>query len=99
MKTTATLYGTPEQEVKAKIDFEYYQIKKWFGEASTIFVNFCKVETPLFFSPSDLKMDLEIAIAEAFGERPENIRLECEVEYSVKPAVELPVYETEFLFI
>lgn len=99
MKTTATIYGAPEQEVRVSIDYEGYGIKKFFGEASTFFVNFCKIETPLFFSPSDLKMDLEMAIAEAVGQDPNDIRLECEVEYMVKPAIELPVYETEFLFI
>lgn len=100
MKATAAIFGTEEQKQVVKFEYEYYPVSKWFSDDRMIFVNFCKIKESLAFSPSDIKTDLEIAIAEAIGERPQDIRFECEVEYSVKPVRIIEVsYTTEMLFV
>lgn len=102
MKTIALIYGTTEQEQTVRIEFEYIPVRKWFGDASTIFVNFCHVMDSLNFKPSDIITDVEVAIAQAIGEKPQDIRIECEVKHSVKPVTVIqisPSYETEMLFI
>lgn len=101
MKTTALIYGTPEQEQTVKVDFEGYHIDKWFGDRSNYFVTRLRVIDTLDFRPSDAKSDLEISIAEALGMEPNDIRIECDIFYSYKPVVVpiIPSYETEMLFI
>jgi hypothetical protein len=99
--TTANISGTPEQFQSAKIEVEFYKITKWFSEECTVFVTFCKVIDSLVFTPSNLNEDLEIAIAEALGEHPNDIRIECEVEFTVKPRkiITEKKYDTVMLFI
>lgn len=83
MTATAKVFGSsPEIVQNVTIQFEYYTVQKWFGDRSTVFVNFCKIEEQLHFRPTDLDIDLGIAIAEKLGERPEDIRIECDLLYS-----------------
>lgn len=86
MKTKATIYGTPEQIQNANIEFELYKVGKWFGNDCFVYVNSCKVIEPLLFTPSYLQDDLEIAIAKALRCSPNDIRMDCDAEYSVRPA-------------
>ena len=103
MKCTATIYGTPEQEQSVQLEFEHRSIGKWFSnERSTVFISWCRIKEALKFTPSDIFEDVSVAVAEALGERPEDIRIECDVEHSVKPALPMivePLYELEMLFI
>jgi hypothetical protein len=101
MKTTALIYGTPEQEQTVKIYFEGYHIRKFFGD-ETYFCNSLKVLDSLNFRPSDINQDLTIAIADALGMEPNDIRLDVDVKFTVKPLAVVPIvtsYETEMLFI
>lgn len=102
MKTTALIYGTPEQEQSVRIDFEGYSIGDWFGDNCTYFVNYLKVLDPLNFRPSDINQDLTIAIAEALGMEPNDIRIDAEVKFKVKPLDVVPIqhtYDNLILFI
>jgi hypothetical protein len=101
MKITSLVFGTEKQKQQVIIDFEYRPFQKWFGDDSTIFVNFCHVMDALNFRPTDLEGDLSIAIAEALGEHPKDIKFECNVKHSVRPVMilHIPSYETEMLFI
>jgi hypothetical protein len=87
-KTTrhlATIYGN-EEDIKQEVEFtfEYYAVRKWFGERSTIFITSIEVLTPLNIESSDLQTDLEVRIAEILGERPEDIRTECLIEFKLQ---------------
>jgi hypothetical protein len=83
MTTTSKVYGsTPEVMQDVSIEFEYYRITKWFGEGCTVFVNYCKIKEQLYFKPTDLQVDLGLSIANALGEEPEDIRIECDVLYT-----------------
>lgn len=101
MKTTALIYGTPEQEQTVAIEFEGYEIRKFFGN-ETYFCNYLKVLQPLNFRPSDICQDLTIAIAEALGMDPNDIRIDAEVKFTVKPLDVVPIqhtYDNLILFI
>jgi hypothetical protein len=101
MKTTALIYGTPEQEQTLRIEFEGYSIRKFFGD-ETYFCKYLKVLDSLNFRPSDINQDLTIAIADAVGMEPNDIRLDVDVKFTVKPLAVIPIktsYETEMLFI
>jgi hypothetical protein len=91
MKATALIFGTPAQEQTIKFEFEFIPVRKWFGERSTFFVNYIKIKDSLNFRPSDLKTDLEYAIAQALGEDETDIRIECEIEHRVV----IPILATE----
>jgi hypothetical protein len=101
MKTTALIYGTPEQEQTVQIEFEGYHVDKWFGDRSNFFVTYLKVLDDVNFQPSDVKCDLEIAIAEAMGMEVNDVKIECDIFYVFYPVITplLPSYETEMLFI
>lgn len=79
MTTTAKVFGTPDQEKEVQVEFEHYPVKKFFGVNSFYIINFCEVKTPLEFKPSDLKLDLEISIAEHLGVEPNDVRIDCEI--------------------
>lgn len=84
MKTTATIFAGPDQSQEVTVLFEGYKIRKWFGlERSTVFINLCEIVEPLDFMPSDIQTDIECAIAESQDERPEDVRFECLINYSV----------------
>lgn len=79
-----TINGTPEQSQKdVVVEFEGYPVKKFFGNEYTLFINHCKIVTPLNFHPQFVKDDLEIAIGEAIGLDPQRIRFECDVEFTI----------------
>lgn len=83
MTATAKVFGTPDQEKVVVIEFDYYPVKKWLSNDCNYFINFCEVTTPLEFNPTDLKMDLEIALAEHFGADPNDVKIECEISVNV----------------
>ena len=95
MKTTAIIYGSPEQRTNVTIEYDYYDVKKWYGDHQTIFIVYCRIIDPLPFKPTDLELDISLAIAEAKGEHPRNIRWECNVKYNVMPVPELDSFEGE----
>jgi hypothetical protein len=103
MKTTALIYGTPEQKQQVVIDFEGYPVRKWFDDEETFFCNSLKVLDSLNFRPSDINQDLTIAIADAVGMEPNDIRIDVDVKFTVKPLAVIQIkteYETpEMLFI
>jgi hypothetical protein len=84
-KHIATIYGS-DQDIKQELEFtfEYYAVRKWFGERSTIFITSIEVLTPLNIESSDLQHDLEIRIAEILAEHPEDIRTECLIEFKLQ---------------
>lgn len=97
MKATGKIFGTPHQEQEVSFEFEYYPIRKWFSEErSTFFVNYLKLSETLNFQPTDIKTDLELAIAQALGEDEIDIRIECEIKYKVVPVIVLPVENIEY---
>lgn len=96
MKTTCTIYGTPEQSKTVTVDFEFYPVRKWFGDRSTVFVNYCLVLDSIPFKPNDLEGDIGMVIAERLGERPEDIRFECEVQV---PNIITEVPITKMMFV
>jgi hypothetical protein len=100
MTTTAKIFGTPDQEQEVSITFEYITIPKFLSEERlTYFVNFCKVHDRLDFRPSDIDQDIAVAVAQALGLVNErDIRIECEVKYSIKPVTKDIDY-SQILFI
>jgi hypothetical protein len=83
-KATITIWGTPEESIEVKFQYEYRPVRKFFGERSTIFVNYVKVLEPLPFAPSDLAEDLYHAVAEDLGEHPQDVKVECDPEFTLK---------------
>lgn len=75
--------GTPDEQQNVTVDFEGYWVRKFFGNQSTFFCNYCAVLTPLNFSPRYLKDDLELSISEALGIDQGRVRMECEVEFTM----------------
>lgn len=101
MKSTAKIYGSPEQEQIVNIEYEGYSVDKWFGDRSNYYVNFVKLSEPLKFRPSDLNQDLEFAIAEALSIPVCDVRIECQPEYQIKQTI-IQIsksYATNMLFI
>lgn len=83
MYLTLSIFGSPEQEQTVTV--ELYSVEKWLDGRYVTFIHECKILELLQFHPSDIHTDLAIGIAEALGENPNDVRIDCEVEYSVKP--------------
>lgn len=101
--STITICGTPEESKEVKFQYEHYPVRKWLSDdRSTFFVNYVKILEPIPFQPSDLIEDLYHAVAEDLGEHPQDIRVDCDPEYSVKPVrtfILEPSYKTEMMFV
>lgn len=99
MTTSATIYGTPDQEMTIPIEFEYFLKKftdtdeegRWVIHVEQARVNFVRLLGSLEFEPSDITLDLEIAIAEKLGLEPQDVRIDCEVKYKVVKPITVEV--------
>lgn len=91
MTTSATIYGTPNQEMQVPFEFEYI-VKRltdtdeegnWIT-SELYMINFVKLKAPLEFKPQDIDLDLEIAVAEKLNVEVTDVRIDCNVKYVVK---------------
>lgn len=78
MITSATIYGTPDETQDVHVYFEYIVLDGMY------LIQFCEIKLPLFFSPSDIKTDLEVAIAEELNVPERLVKIDCKIVYEVR---------------
>lgn len=98
---TATIYG-PTDQIFQDV-FYTYEVRpdrsRWFDDETPMHeVERVSLKMPLLINPSDLKTDLEVAIAEDLGIEPECVRIQCTIELCHQ-IVEDEKLNTETLFV
>lgn len=96
MKTlTGSIFGSGDDEQMVIIEIAYYHKPSFFSPYKII-VNCCRIINMLTIKPSDLYIDVQLAIAQELGVEPGVIDIQSEIEI---PNVVTQKKITEPLFI